>query len=49
MTKYYEDWYVKMEAILGFQEMDEIVKKGFQEPSKNATDEVKSDTKKVED
>jgi len=31
-----------METDLGFQEVDEIVKKGFQEPSKDATDEVKN-------
>jgi len=36
----YEDWCVKMEAILDFQEVVEIVKKGFQEPSKNVTDEL---------
>jgi len=33
----YEDWCVKMDAILGFQELDEIVRDGFQEPSKNPT------------
>ncbi|RDX82786.1 hypothetical protein CR513_36383, partial [Mucuna pruriens] len=37
--KGYEDWCVKMDAILGFQELDEIVKDGFQEPSKNASAE----------
>ncbi|WVZ03895.1 hypothetical protein V8G54_024701 [Vigna mungo] len=30
-----------MEAILGFQELDEIVKKGFQEPSKGDSKEMK--------
>ncbi|RDX98384.1 hypothetical protein CR513_18705, partial [Mucuna pruriens] len=30
-----------MNAILGFQELDEIVKDGFQEPSKNASAEQK--------
>ncbi|RDX73890.1 hypothetical protein CR513_46431, partial [Mucuna pruriens] len=39
--KGYEDWCVKMDAILGFQELDEIVKDGFQEPSKNASAEQK--------
>jgi len=38
----YGDWCVKMEAILGFQEVDDIVKKGLQEPAKNATYETKN-------
>ncbi|XP_017416539.1 uncharacterized protein LOC108327333 [Vigna angularis] len=38
--KGYDDWCVKMEAILRFQEVDEIVKKGFQEPSKGDSEEV---------
>jgi len=29
----YGDWCVKMEAILGFQEVDDIVKKGLQRTS----------------
>ncbi|RDX97112.1 hypothetical protein CR513_20160, partial [Mucuna pruriens] len=37
--KGYEDWCVKMGTILGFQELDETVKDGFQEPSKNASAE----------
>jgi len=37
--KGYEDWCVKMDAILGFQELDEIVRDGFQEPPKNASAE----------
>ena len=37
--KGYEDWCVKMNAILGFQELDEIVRDGFQEPSNNPTAE----------
>ena len=39
--KGYEDWCAKMDAILGFQELDEIVKDGFQETSKNPTTEQK--------
>ncbi|XP_014523896.1 uncharacterized protein LOC106780153 [Vigna radiata var. radiata] len=39
--KNFEDWCVKMDVILGFQEIDEIVKIGFKEPAKNATDEEK--------
>ncbi|XP_014506258.1 uncharacterized protein LOC106766009 [Vigna radiata var. radiata] len=39
--KNFEDWCVKMDAILGFQEIDEVVKIGFKEPAKNATDEEK--------
>jgi len=30
-----------MDVILGFQELDEIVRDGFQEPSKNASTEQK--------
>lgn len=41
----YDDWCVKMDAIHGFQEIYEIVKKGFKEPSKNDTDEVKKSYK----
>ena len=37
--KDYDDWCVKMEAILDFQEVDEIVNNGFQELPKNATEE----------
>ena len=37
----YNDWCVKMEAILGFQEVDEIVKVRIKEPSKNVYDEAK--------
>ncbi|RDX78069.1 hypothetical protein CR513_41708, partial [Mucuna pruriens] len=39
--KGYEDWCMKMDVILGFQELDEIMKDGFQEPSKNASAEQK--------
>ncbi|WVY89999.1 hypothetical protein V8G54_035513 [Vigna mungo] len=39
--KNYDDWCVKMDAILGFQEVDEVVKKGFKEPSKGDSEEVK--------
>ncbi|XP_047159678.1 uncharacterized protein LOC124830091 [Vigna umbellata] len=39
--KNYDDWCVKMDVILGFQEVDEIVKRGFKEPSKGGTDEAK--------
>ncbi|XP_047163075.1 uncharacterized protein LOC124832811 [Vigna umbellata] len=39
--KNYDDWCVKMNAILGFQEVDEIVKRGFKEPSKGDMDEAK--------
>jgi len=35
----YEDWCVKMEAIFGFQEVEKIVKEGFPELPKNATDD----------
>ncbi|XP_017438290.1 uncharacterized protein LOC108344345 [Vigna angularis] len=41
VEKGYDDWCVKMEAILGFQEVDEIVKKGFKEPPKGDSEEVK--------
>ncbi|XP_014490466.1 uncharacterized protein LOC106753187 [Vigna radiata var. radiata] len=39
--KNFEDWCVKMDAILGFQEIDEIAKVGFKEPAKNDTEETK--------
>jgi len=39
--KGYDDWCVKMDVILGFQEIDEVVKVGFKEPPKNADEEVK--------
>lgn len=32
--KGFDDWCVKMDAILGFQEVEEVVKKGFKEPLK---------------
>jgi len=38
--KDYDDWCVKMDAILGFQEVDEVVKIGFQEPPKNVGEEL---------
>ena len=31
--KNYDDWWVKMHAILDFQEVDEVVKKSFQQTS----------------
>jgi len=34
--KGYHDWCVKMDAILGFQGVDEIVQKGCKEPLKSA-------------
>lgn len=43
--KGYDDWCVKMEAILGFQEVDDIVKKGFREPLKSDTEEMKKEYK----
>lgn len=39
--KNYDDWCVKMNVILGFQEVNEVVKKGFREPSKGDSKEVK--------
>jgi len=45
--KGYDDWCVKMDAILGFQEIDEIVKVGFKEPPKNADEEVKKTYKEM--
>ncbi|XP_014490203.1 uncharacterized protein LOC106752938 [Vigna radiata var. radiata] len=39
--KNFKDWCIKMDAILSFQEIDEVVKIGFKEPTKNATDEEK--------
>jgi len=35
--KDYDDWIVKMEAILGFQELEEAVKIGFQDSIKLET------------
>ncbi|XP_027936118.1 uncharacterized protein LOC114191132 [Vigna unguiculata] len=45
--KGYDDWCVKMEAILGFQEIDEIVKVGFKEPPKNADEGAKTTYKEM--
>ncbi|XP_014495023.1 uncharacterized protein LOC106756941 [Vigna radiata var. radiata] len=39
--KEYDDWCVNMEAILGFQEVDEVVRSGIQEPMKDDTEAVK--------
>ncbi|XP_047156482.1 uncharacterized protein LOC124827459 [Vigna umbellata] len=39
--KGFDDWCVKMDAIIGFPEVDEIVKKGFKEPLKGDSEEVK--------
>ncbi|XP_017406857.2 uncharacterized protein LOC108320025 [Vigna angularis] len=39
--KLYDDWCVKMDAILGYQEVDEVVKKGLKEPTKGDSEEVK--------
>lgn len=39
--KNFDDWCVKMDVILGFQEVDEIVMKGFKEPTKGDTEESK--------
>jgi len=41
--KGYSDWCVKMKAIMGFQEVHEIVKIGFKELSKNADDGAKEE------
>ncbi|XP_014490070.1 uncharacterized protein LOC106752812 [Vigna radiata var. radiata] len=38
--KDFDDWCVKMEAILRFQEVDEVVKKGLQEPLKDDSEAV---------
>lgn len=38
--KNYGDWCVKMDAILGFHEVDEIMKRGFKEPSKGYSEEM---------
>ncbi|XP_014524555.1 uncharacterized protein LOC106780761 [Vigna radiata var. radiata] len=49
--KHYDDWCVKMDAILGYQEVDEVVKKGFKEPAKGDSEEVKKsykETKKLD-
>ncbi|XP_014492032.1 uncharacterized protein LOC106754528 [Vigna radiata var. radiata] len=43
--KDYDDWCVKMEVILGFQEVDEVVKKGLQEPLENDSKTVKKQYK----
>jgi len=45
--KDYDDWCVKMEAILGFQEIDEIVKVGFKELPKNADEAAKKTYKEM--
>jgi len=37
--KDYDDWCVKMDAIVGYQDVDEILKNRFKEPTKNASDE----------
>jgi len=39
--KDYDDWIVKMEVILGFQELEEAVKIGFQDSTKLETEEQK--------
>lgn len=44
--KGYDDWCVKINVILDFQEVDEIVKKGVKEPSKGDSEEVKKLYKK---
>ncbi|XP_014506362.1 uncharacterized protein LOC106766119 [Vigna radiata var. radiata] len=49
--KDYEDWCVKMDAILGFQEIDDIVNIGFKEPTKSDSEETKKvyrDNKKLD-
>lgn len=38
--KNYDDWCVKMDVILGFQEIDGIIKIGFKEPAKSDTEEA---------
>ncbi|XP_052724120.1 uncharacterized protein LOC128193958 [Vigna angularis] len=43
--KDFDDWCVKMEAIFGYQEVDDIVKKGFKEPLKNDMEDVKKEYK----
>ena len=45
--KGYDDWCVKIEAILGFQEIDEIVKVGFKELPKNADEAAKKTYKEM--
>jgi len=45
--KGYDDWCVKMEAILGFQEIDEIVKVGFKELPKNVDETAKKTYKEM--
>ena len=44
--KDYDDWIVKMEVILGFQELEEAVKIGFQDSTKLETEEQKKKSKK---
>ena len=44
--KDYDDWIVKMEAILGFQELEEAVKIGFQDSTKLETEEKKKKSEK---
>lgn len=39
--KRYDDWNVKMDAILDFQKIDKIVNKGFKESSNGDSKEVK--------
>ena len=45
--KGYDDWCVKMDVILGFQEIDEIVKVGFKEPPKNVDEGAKKTYKEM--
>jgi len=40
--KDYDYWSVKIDAILGFQEVGEVVKIGFQEPPKNVGEKLKT-------
>jgi len=44
--KDYDDWIVKMEVILDFQELEEVVKIGFQDLTKLETDEQKKKSEK---
>nr|KYP65090.1 hypothetical protein KK1_019708 [Cajanus cajan] len=37
----YDDWFVKMKVIIGFQEIDEVVQIEFQESPNNASEEQK--------
>jgi len=41
-----DDWIVKMEAILGFQELEEVVKIVFQDSTKLETEEQKKKSEK---